>query len=505
MRHEPIRTRNGGLLWIARSLKVRFALLALIFIAVPLVLYAEFRGADKASRELLLNAVREKGEIAAESLEPLLAAATGAPFDKLAQAIQRYGSPTLRVELLFQPRKADGSAGGFFFVASAPTLAVNELERERQELLKLGVLNHLAASCAGEMPMAQRLTAGKTRDQLLTSITPISTQAGCFALLILDTDQSEAARQLGRPYWQSNEVQIASLIYLAMALLVLAIFLDLWRGIDRFGRLARVIRRGGEPLGFTERNQLPELDVVAREFDAMVETLHHSAESIRRSAEDNAHALKNPLGIIRQACELLRRRAAPGEPAQAHALTAISASLDRLDGLIASARRLDQAMADLLEPPRDLLDLTALVRRTVAGFQRAAVPGGASLDLTAADGLKVRGSEDLLETVLENVIDNAQSFTPAWGRVRIVLMRHGHQARLTIEDDGPGVAAEQCERIFDRYFSRRQESPSGGEGSHFGIGLWIVRRNVEALGGQVAAANRSQGGLRITIDIPLAG
>ncbi len=504
MRRDQTRPRAAGFFRIARSLRVRFALLALIFLAVPLILYSEFRDADKASQQLLLHAVREKGVIAAESIEPLLATSAGAPFDQLAAAIARYGSPTLRVELLFQPKQKDGTAGSFFFVASAPTLGGDELERERRELLQLGVLHHLTASCAGEMPLAQRITAGKTSDQLLTSITPISTPAGCFALLILDTDQSPAARQLGRPYWESGEVRIAASIYLAMAILVLAIFLDLWRGIERFGRLARAIRRGGSPLRFTERNRLPELDVVAREFDAMVETLHHSAEGIRRSAEDNAHALKNPLGIIRQACELLRRRAVPGEPTQAHALSAIGASLDRLDGLISSARRLDQAMADLLEPPLDLLDLTALVRRTVAGFQRAAIPGGASLDLTAADGLRVRGGEDLLETVLENVIDNAQSFTPAWGCVRIALARRGGNARLTIEDDGPGVAPEQCERIFDRYYSRRQEVAGNADSSHFGIGLWIVRRNVEALGGQVSASNRPQGGLCVTIEIPLA-
>ena len=74
-------------------------------------------------------------------------------------------------------------------------------------------------------------------------------------------------------------------------------------------------------------------------------------------------------------------------------------------------------------------------------------------------------------------------------------------AELAIADTGPGVAPENLERIFDRYFSRRP-GPEG-QASHFGIGLWIARRNIEALGGSIRAENRAPAGLVVRIALPL--
>ena len=322
--------------------------------------------------------------------------------------------------------------------------------------------------------------------------------------LLLSHTENAADGVIDRPYWRSNEVRFAGAIYLAMALLVLAIFIDLWRDIRHFGGLARSIRHGGERAGFGDRNRIPELDDVAREFDAMVDTLNQSAEAIRRAAEDNAHALKNPLAIIRQALELLLRRADQGDPTIRHATGAMASSIDRLDGLIASARRLDQAMADLLAPPDDKVDLTALVRRTAASFAQADSPGRARLRATTEERITVRGGTDQLETVLENLIDNALSFTPPGGTVHIAVTRAGRRVRLTVTDEGPGVSPDRLDKIFDRYQSFRPEAAASNDAQHFGIGLWIVRRNVEAMGGSVRAENRPEGGLQVTVDLPLA-
>lgn len=120
------------------------------------------------------------------------------------------------------------------------------------------------------------------------------------------------------------------------------------------------------------------------------------------------------------------------------------------------------------------------------------------------------GGADLLETVVENLVDNALSFSPPHGIVQVRLRRQGRRAELSVDDDGPGIEAQLADRIFDRYFSLRPEaSADGGNGavidrpSHFGIGLWLVRRNVEAIGGTVVAENRKQGGLRMLVSLPL--
>ena len=106
-------------------------------------------------------------------------------------------------------------------------------------------------------------------------------------------------------------------------------------------------------------------------------------------------------------------------------------------------------------------------------------------------GLFVLGTEEMVETVVENLIDNAVSFSPAGGEILMHLTRDGRFAHSTISDQGPGVPSDQLERIFDRYFSeRRADETSDGQSSYFGIGLWIARRNVEAMGGTIEAENR---------------
>ena len=137
----------------------------------------------------------------------------------------------------------------------------------------------------------------------------------------------------------------------------------------------------------------------------------------------------------------------------------------------------------------------------------------ASRDLTiTADllpGLYVLGSEAMIETVLDNLIDNAVSFSPPGGEILVHLTHDGSFAHLTVSDRGPGVPEQQLERIFERYYSERRAGPAGevadeAAATYFGIGLWIARRNVEAMDGTIAAENRIPQGLRIHIRLPLA-
>lgn len=109
------------------------------------------------------------------------------------------------------------------------------------------------------------------------------------------------------------------------------------------------------------------------------------------------------------------------------------------------------------------------------------------------------------------------AFRRRGGVIAVALRAQGPSAALTVEDQGPGVPPEYLGRIFERYFSYRPappggddsdnsgENPAGTPGGNFGIGLWIVRRNVEAVGGTVATHNKGDGGLKVTITLPYAG
>src|SRR3546814_6514294 len=93
-----------------------------------------------------------------------------------------------------------------------------------------------------------------------------------------------------------------------MALLVIALFLGNWRNLGRFQRQARRIRTAGTSgSSFSSLNRIPELKDVAADFDRMVRALREGAEAIRRTAEENAHSFKTPIGIIMQSLEPLKR------------------------------------------------------------------------------------------------------------------------------------------------------------------------------------------------------
>jgi two-component system sensor histidine kinase ChvG len=323
------------------------------------------------------------------------------------------------------------------------------------------------------------------------------------------------AAHLGEPYWATPTVRVAAIIYLAMAAITFSTLLSVRGGLRRFARRARRIHDQGPDAGsFADRADLPELATVAAEFDRMVDALHRSAAEIRLTAEENAHAFKTPIAVIRQSLEPLRRAVSADNARAQRALGVVEQALDRLDGLIASARRLDEAAADLIDEPQVPVDLGRVIGRLVQsqspildsrGLKIVLASRGRRIAADLMPGMLVLGSEEMIETVLENLIENAVSFAPAGSEILIHLAQDGRFAHLTLSDQGPGVPQGQIERIFDRYYSeRRDDATAETSATYFGIGLWIARRNVEAMGGTIGAENRLPRGLTVHIRLPLA-
>ena len=500
-----------GIRW-AWSITAKTAFLGVVFVLVPVFLYIEFRSAHETSQELLLRSVRAEGRTISQSLLPLLANADPSELPAIGRDLGRYAGEVTTIKLLLQPASTQN---GFYYVASWPPVASSNLEVERDTLAGQGVLNRLSENCRDEMPFSliyHRPTGG---EEVVTAVTPVSTAAGCWAVVASFSEDAFPGAHLGQPYWATPPVIIAALIYVTMAAITFATLLSVRGGLRRFALRARRIRERAPDAGsFADRYNLPELAEVAAEFDRMVEALHRYAADIRQTAEDNAHAFKTPIAVIRQSIEPLRRALPQDNQRAQRAIGVLEHSLDRLDGLVASARRLDEATADLIAEPRTPVDLG----RVIGGLIqiRSAILADhdvsiilASHDLTlSADllpGLFVLGTEEMIETIVENLIENAVSFSPAGSEILVHLARDGRFAHLTISDQGAGVPAEQLERIFDRYYSeRRAEAAGDATSSYFGIGLWIAHRNVEAMGGTIEAENLEPQGLAIHVRLPLA-
>ena len=492
---------------IASSIAAKLGVILIVFAACPLIIYFEFRTANTEKNALLLRNVQAQGRLLARGLEPLLVSGAAAALPKLRQELERLSENQLKVRLLFRPQTAD--LDNFFYVASVPPVAAAYLQQERQDLIDTGILERLRDTCAGDRSVEMRYRNPAGEEEVLSSVTPVNTAAGCWAVITSHTKADFLVSSLAQPYWRTPEVRLAAGIYLLMAVLVISLFIGIWTNLLRFGRFARAITQDRlHGVSFVALNRVPELDSVAEEFDHLVGTLQGSAVAIRNAAEENAHAFKTPIAVIAQSLEPLKR-AIPAEDLRGQrALQLVERSIEKLDALVSAARRMDEAIAELINPPREDVDLSDLMTQLMAGYEDKVRVSGLRMEVRIVPDIHIMGGIDLIETAFENVIENAFSFTPLQGVVTVALNRVDHEAVLEIADSGPGVDSRHREKIFERYFSHRpltREHDEAVEGdSHFGIGLWVVRRNIEALDGTVTAENRPQGGLVITIRLPLA-
>jgi two-component system sensor histidine kinase ChvG len=254
-------------------------------------------------------------------------------------------------------------------------------------------------------------------------------------------------------------------------------------------------------VSFRRTNTIPELTGVAEDFDSLVGALLGSQRRIKEAAEENSHALKTPLAVIAQSIEPIRRALLPGESAARRSLQLIERSVARLDGLVTAHRDLDVDTADLFYPERRPLNLSEFLTQMLENYDGTLGRQGKRLRCRIEPNVMVYANEDALETVIENLLENALSFTPPGGTVEVHLQAENRRVRLAVSDEGPGVPANDMQHLFERGFSSRGGLPEDGELAvcHQGLGLWIVKRNVESLGGTVTARNRPKAGFEVTV------
>ncbi|MEC4592247.1 MULTISPECIES: sensor histidine kinase [Nitrospirillum] len=499
--------------WTARrisgSLTVRLGFLLVIFAALPFILYGQFETADRKEREIVTKNLRYSSWLIAQALKPLLNRESGPPTASLNEELAKYGGDGTNLKLMFQPKGgAAGQDGGFYFLASAPKVDAADLGAILDNLQRHGIVSQVAESCTWDKPVDIRYTQPTGHEEILTSVVPIQSRWGCWVLVSSHVTSELLATAIGRPYWQTPQVRLSLMLYLAVAVIALLTALSVRRHIRHFRHVAREIRQGRVAGNtFASRNAIPELDSVARDFDGLVHDLHHVAGVIRQTAEDNAHSFKGPVATI-QACLEPLKRLIPAEHARGkRAAELIELSLDRLKALISASQCLDNTMADMIESPREAVDLTQIVADILKSYREVLVARQIRLSRQLPPDVLVRAGKVALAVVVENILDNAVSFTPDAGAIAVRLQEEDGVINLTIEDSGPGIDPDKIDNIFDRYFSLRppdhaRRDAKAGSPGHAGLGLWIVKRNVEALGGTVTATNRIGGGLKVHIVLP---
>ncbi len=224
----------------------------------------------------------------------------------------------------------------------------------------------------------------------------------------------------------------------------------------------------------------------------MTDALYTRIEAIESFAADVSHELKNPLTSLRSAVETLPL--AKTDTSRGRLMEVIQHDVRRLDRLITDISDASRLDAELQRQEAEPVDLTRLLK-TVVGVQNDVRRGdgvSVSLEFEHAPGASgefvVPGHDSRLGQVINNLIDNARSFSPRGGEVRVTCRRHKETVEIVVDDDGPGIPPHALGRIFERFYTDRPEEQGFGQNS--GLGLSISRQIVDAHGGRIWAENR---------------
>jgi two-component system sensor histidine kinase ChvG len=268
--------------------------------------------------------------------------------------------------------------------------------------------------------------------------------------------------------------------------------------VRRLAAAADRVRTGST----TSREEIPEfsdrqdeIGHLARSFREMTNALYDKIDAIERFAADVAHELKNPLTSLRSAVETLPL--ARNEDSRNRLMEVIQHDVRRLDRLISDISDASRLDAELARTQSETIDIAELLRNMADAANERSDKGDPRVKLTVADApgtkpYEVQGHDIRLGQVISNLLDNARSFSPKKGTVRVDLGRDGRGIKITVDDDGPGIRAENTERIFERFYTDRPDGE--GFGNNSGLGLSISRQIIDAHGGSISATNRIEAG-----------
>ena len=239
-----------------------------------------------------------------------------------------------------------------------------------------------------------------------------------------------------------------------------------------------------------------ELDELGAAFNRMLDQVAALVRGMKGALDEAAHELRTPLTRLRASAELALHEG--GAAAAREALAEGVEESDRIIALLDALMDMSEAETGTLRLRRVETDAARLIEDAADLYRDAAEAKGLVLETAAEPGLTLDGDRVRLRQALANLLDNAVKYTPPGGRVRASAARQGGEVVLSVEDDGPGISAEELPRVWDRLY--RGAGARGQKG--LGLGLSLVRAIALAHGGRVEAESGSGGGARVRLRLP---
>jgi two-component system OmpR family sensor kinase len=287
-------------------------------------------------------------------------------------------------------------------------------------------------------------------------------------------------------------------VLLVLPLLGIAGWWIVGRGLAPLGRIAQAVKqRSPTALTPVSTAGLPsEIQPLASALNDLLTRLDQSFALQRRFAADAAHELRTPLTALSLQVQLAER--AQTDEERARAFEKLRQGIRRATRLVQQLLTMARLDPDAAAAAPAAVPLGALLGSVLEDLRPLATERRIELVLDdASGGATVAGSEDALRILFSNLVDNALRYTPEGGRVAAALARDGADLGVTLDDTGPGIAEEERERVFDRFY----RAP-GAAGTGTGLGLAIVSQVADMHRGRVRLDESPAGGLRVVVTLP---
>lgn len=259
--------------------------------------------------------------------------------------------------------------------------------------------------------------------------------------------------------------------------------------LNPIGTTANAIIAGNLDVRVPIGSRGDEFDAAGQAFNLMLDRIAGLMENLRQVSSDIAHDLRKPLiRLLNQADRL-------GQEGAEDRVLAIG---DEMLGLFSGILRIAEVEGGGLERSFEEVDLSSLMTEVAESFAPALIDAGNSVEWTIEPDIGVLGSKELLAQLAANLLDNARIHTPPGTSIMLTLATEGSYAMLTVQDDGPGVAEGDREKLFQRFFRADASRTTPGNG----LGLSLVASAAHAHGGS-AAIESADPGLAIIVKIPV--
>jgi len=375
--------------------------------------------------------------------------------------------------------------------------------RARRDNLRRDLKSEIRSGLEGDVVMGARYDSD---DNLIVTVSrPVQRVQNVLGVVTVESNDVDsivnAERQALAP--------IIGLALLTMFLTSLSLTLFITLPMRKLARAAEIVTRSAKkrdaiPDLSKRRDEIGDLSLVLRD---MTEGLYSRIDDIANFAADVAHEIKNPLTSLRSASDTLR--VAKNQEQREKLIDIIQQDVSRMDRLITDISKASKVDANLARETAMTLDVAEIAENIVEFYQQTRSGAGPDVqNITQIDPdepLYIRAYETPFAQVLRNLIDNALTFSPPDGVVRVKARQEDKRIIFTVDDDGPGIPPDNLETIFDRFYTQRPKGASFG--SHSGLGLAICRQIIQAHRGNIHAENRINedgdvAGARFIVSLP---